>query len=131
MPAIVVNAAVPQLQEVYPALVDTGATVSCVTQFVAARLQLQPKGKLPMQTASGLVDVNAYEVHLGFRMQVQGELQILGHPIPKQQEEIIAWNTMAPEFESGANSYQCIIGRDILRMGGLTLSHDGHYSFSY
>ena len=109
------------------ALVDTGASHTSITQSVAQQLQLEPSGKIDLQTASGLVSVNLYDVKLGFLIpmkkdddgNVQGQVQVMEKTI------------RAPEFDAGKSGYQVLIGRDILSNGILTLSHDGHYSFSY
>lgn len=47
---------------VCPVLVDTGASRTCIAKPVVDALGLQPFGKAEMQTASGLVSVNMYNV---------------------------------------------------------------------
>lgn len=110
-----------------PALVDTGASGTLITKAVAQQLNLEPSGKTNLQTASGLVSVNVYEVKLGFLLpmnmdndgNVQGQVQVMDKTI------------RSPEFDAGVSAYQVLVGRDILSQGVLTLSFDGHYSFSY
>ena len=51
---------------VCPALVDTGASATCVSRSVAAALGLEPAGKADMQTAGGAVDVNVYDIKMAF-----------------------------------------------------------------
>ncbi len=55
------------------ALVDTGASQTSITQSVARQLQLEPSGKMDLQTAGGLVSVNVYDIKLGFLLPVQKE----------------------------------------------------------
>ena len=45
--------------------------------------------------------------------------------------EIMESAIRAPEFDAGDSRFQVLVGRDILSKGILTLSCDGHYSFSY
>ncbi len=47
------------------------------------------------------------------------------------QMQVMDKTIRAPEFEAGATKYHVLIDRDILSNGVLTLSFDGHYSFSY
>ena len=109
------------------ALVDTGADKTSITKSVADQLQLEPSGKIDLQTAGGLVSANVYDVKVGLLIptghdkvgNIQGEIQILENPI------------RAPEFYEGKSPYRALIGRDILSAGVLTLSPDGHYSFAY
>lgn len=110
----------------YAALVDTGASTTCITRSVADDLALQPIGKIDMHTAGGLVSVNTYDVHVALLIghgknpdgSVTGEFAVLS-------------NVRALEFDAGDASYQALIGRDILRLGVLTQSPDGHFSFAF
>lgn len=114
---------------VCPVLVDTGASRTCIAKPVVDALGLQPFGKAEMQTASGLVGVNMYNVHIGFCYDIRQ------NPDGSQsaQAEFISQTlkTQVLEFVAGDSDFQGLIGRDILRCGVLTLSMDGHYSFSY
>lgn len=112
---------------VCPALVDTGATTTCIAKSVATALGLEPRGKAGMQTAGGAVDVNVYSVRMAFLFGEQSDSS--GKKIGKG--EIINTVIQAPEFEPGENTYQALIGRDILKMGVLSMSYDGHFSFAY
>ena len=109
-----------------PALVDTGASETCVSREVARELHLQPTGKIDMNTAGGVVAVNVYDVQLaillGSRSDGEGNLM---------QEGELFGPVRAPEFDPGDNPYKALIGRDVLHRGVLNLSFDAHYSFSY
>ena len=93
---------------------------------MAEALKLEPKGKIEMQTASGLVAVNTYEVNLAIILSTKSD----EHGVIDAATNIFA-NLIVPEFDAGKNPYQALIGRNILRHGVLTLAFDGHYSFSY
>ena len=112
-----------------PVLVDTGASRTCVARSVIDALDLQPIGKVEMQTAGGLVSVNAYDVHVAFIVDFKQNPD--GSHSGQAQLTPQTANTQALEFDPGKSIYQGLIGRDILRYGVLILSMDGHYSFSY
>ena len=109
------------------ALVDTGATSTCISKSVAAELGIEPTGKVDMQTAGGVVDVNVYSVRIGFpfgrKANQSGETTT--------QIQFINAIIQAPEFDPGNSNYRALIGRDILRIGVLSMSYDGHFSFAY
>lgn len=81
-----------------PALVDTGASETCISREVAKELQLQPSGKIDMNTAGGVVAVNVYDVQLaillGSRSDAAGS--------PTQEGELFG-PIRSPEFEPGDN----------------------------
>ena len=112
---------------VCPALVDTGASATCVSRSVAAALGLEPAGKTDMQTAGGAVDVNVYDIKKAFLFGATPDNP--GQAVRHIQfiDDVIR----APEFDPGDNRYRALIGRDILRIGVLSLSFDGHYTFGY
>ena len=110
---------------VCPALVDTGATRTCIAKSVVEALQLQPISKTEMQTAGGLVAVNVYNVHVALVFSDKQK------PDGSQSSQAQLTDTQALEFDPGGTAYQGLIGRDILRLGVLNVSHDGHFSFAY
>ena len=79
-----------------------------------------------MQTAGGSVAVNMYDVHVAL---------IIGrekNPDGSVTDQFAALNNVRTlEFDAGDAPYQALIGRDVLRMGILTQSPDGHYSFAF
>ena len=111
---------------VCPALVDTGASGTCVAKSVVNALGLQPVSKTNMQTAGGSVDANTYDVHVA--LLLGGEQNPDGSVTTRTQ---VFYNARVVEFDSGDESYQALIGRDILCHGVFTTSFDGHFSFAY
>lgn len=115
----------PDLIHFCPAMVDTGASHTCVSQSVAKELQLEPSGKSEMRTAREIVPVNLYYVQLVIILPAKrgpdgeqiGTMQVFG-PIS------------APEFDPGDQVCKALIGRDIISQGALHMSLDGHYTFS-
>ena len=108
------------------ALVDTGASVTCISSSVAKELELAPKGKTEIQNASGIEEVNVYDVQ---------PVIILSNVPSAENKTTMAVQAFepirSPEFNPGENIQKALIGRDILQQGVLTLSFDGHYTFSY
>ncbi|MGI8739488.1 MAG: aspartyl protease family protein [Gammaproteobacteria bacterium] len=98
----------------YPALIDTGATTTCISAGVASSLQLQPIGKRPMVSATHQTPVNAYLVDLLLPFGAAG------HWIESIQ---------VMEFVSGDSAIQMLLGRDIIGLGTLSISFDGHFTF--
>lgn len=109
------------------ALVDTGASRTCIARPLAETLGLAPVGKTSMQTAGGRTAVNVYDLHVA--LLTDPEMNTGGSVSVKAQ---LFRNVKALEFVIGDSSkYRALIGRDILRVGMLSLSADGHYSFAF
>ena len=109
------------------ALVDTGASRTCITRSVVDALGLQSISKVKMDTAGGLTEVNIYDVHLALLVDSAR------NPDGSHNVRATVFNDMRV-YEFAADSedrYQALIGRDILRIGVLTLSPDGHNSFAF
>ncbi|MXY90256.1 MAG: hypothetical protein F4Y89_06915 [Gammaproteobacteria bacterium] len=109
----------------YPALVDTGASMTCISRAVADDLGLSPIGKIPMQTAGGKKAANIYNVQLAFIIASRVESD------GSQSGEVQVTPISVVEFDPGDNPFQALIGREFLSRGVLNLSFDGHYSFSF
>lgn len=109
------------------ALVDTGATQTCIARSVVDALGLQSIGKIDTNTAGGPAEVNIYDAHvilLPNRARNPGGSYDHRPTVFKDMQVL--------EFAPGSESrYQALIGRDILRIGVLTLSPDGHNSFAF
>jgi len=101
---------------VFPALLDTGASVTCVSPAVAQAVGLQPIGMRPMVSATQAVPVNAYIADLILPFGASG------YVTPGAQVMEFIPITGSP--------FQILIGRDIICRGALTLSFDGHFTFS-
>ena len=107
------------------ALVDTGASTTCVSRSVVNELGLEATGMIKLGTAGGTVDVHVYSLHVG----------LVGAPSRNPDGTVstdlqMIAGLQAPEFEPGGAAYQVLMGRDILRRGVLNVSFDGHYSFA-
>lgn len=100
----------------FPALIDTGASATCISPNVAQTLALQPIGMRPMTSATHSVPVNVYLVDL---------------LLPFGNAGLVVSATQVMEFApAGGSAFQILLGRDILCRGTFTLSFDGHFTFS-
>jgi len=100
----------------FPALLDTGASITCISLSVVQALNLVPIGMRPMVSATHAVPVNQYLVDLifpfGSVIYIMSAMQVM---------EFVATNT---------TPFQILLGRDIICKGILTMSFDGHFTFS-
>lgn len=111
--ALQTNQIQPANLPIFNALIDTGATRTCISQQVVQAVRLHPSGQLSMASASHVQDVNAYIVDFVI-------------PFGNFIHHVSGLTVM--EF-LGNNNYQILIGRDILIMGALQLSFDSHFTF--
>lgn len=73
------------------------------------------------------MDVNLYAVRMVFLLSGKDGSGKTSYQVQPIDDGVI----QAPEFDPGESSYKALIGRDILRLGVLTLARDGHYVFAY
>lgn len=100
----------------FPALVDTGASSTCISPSLATAIGVNPIGMRPMISATHSVPTNVYLVDL---------------VVPFGANSIILPSIQVMEFNAGTNApFQVLIGRDIICRGVFTMSFDGHFSFS-
>ena len=145
MPVIIADASnlspnVPHEQPVnlsgrhYVGLVDTGATITSVTQRVVQELNLVSKGKIPISSASDRnVQCNIYNI--GVIIAVQGQIAVPEKTekqdvmLPISQPSLI----MASEFvNSGEGDVDVLIGMDIIQKSVLIISgHDQRFTMSF
>ncbi|HAF21831.1 MAG TPA: hypothetical protein DCK93_02790 [Blastocatellia bacterium] len=99
----------------FPALIDTGASGSCIAPAVAQSLGVSPIGMYPMVSATHTVPMNMYLIDI---------------VIPFGGTTFALSGIQVMEFAPPAGStFQVIIGRDIICRGVLNLGFDGHFSF--
>lgn len=99
----------------FPALIDTGASVTCISPGIAQSLGLQPLGMRPVVSATQAVPANVYLVDL---------------LLPFGNTVFFILGTQVLEFSSaGGSPFQILIGRDIICRGTLVISPDGHFTF--
>jgi hypothetical protein len=111
------NTVTPTLGQLslFPALIDTGASITCISQTVVQAINLHPIGMRSMISATHSIPVNQYLVDLIFPFGAAG---------------FVVKATQVMEFNAAGNtSFQILLGRDIICRGLLTLSFDGHFTF--
>lgn len=105
----------PKTAKGFPALLDTGASGSCISPSVAQSLEVSPVGKYPMISATQQVPMNMYLIDI---------------IIPFGNTTFALSGIQVMEFAPPVGStFQVIIGRDIICRGVLNLGFDGHFSF--
>jgi predicted aspartyl protease len=88
------------------ALLDTGASDTCISKSLAAKLGLKAIGRSVMNTAGGLHEVNQYWIDLSMRNNVSFV------------------NIHAAEF-TGNKRFDILIGMDIITLGDLAITNAG------
>jgi hypothetical protein len=97
-------------------LVDSGASDTCIAPSIVQTLSLQPIGMRPLTSAHQTAPVNVYQIDL---------VLLFGN------QSFVLANSPVLEFAAPPNSpFQVLVGRDIICRGVLTLSFDGHFTFS-
>jgi hypothetical protein len=125
------NPSEPQIANLsmFKALLDTGATTTCITKKVADSLGLTPIGKVQVQGVAGPSFLNNYLFHVGFAFGMSpgqdDKSQIGGvcHVLPAAIQ--------GAEFHSGSAGFDVLLGMDVLGLGSFKLEGDGTFSFSF
>lgn len=99
-----------------PALIDTGASTTCISPQVVQSVGLRPIGMQSMLSATQAIPVHVYLVDLLLPFGSAGLIQ----PGIRVMEF----------FAGGASPFQILVGRDILCQGTFTISFDGHFTFA-
>ncbi|MCY4047591.1 MAG: retropepsin-like aspartic protease [Candidatus Dadabacteria bacterium] len=112
----------PNHKSSYVALVDTGATITCISPKVIKNLKLTPVGKNPIQAATQKTNTNLY--HVSFHIpiaQAQGKnLKIHFHSNSNMQ---VAEIIQPPD-------YDVLLGMDVLETCSLFIA-SGRFTLGY
>ena len=105
------------------ALIDTGATRTCLTQGLISELGLESKAKLLVSSATtGPERRRAYGYTLG--------LFCVDEVIGGKTLYVIPHEFVAPWFEDNGN-FDVLVGMDILSRGRLVFEPSGDFSFQF
>jgi Aspartyl protease len=117
--------------EMFKALVDTGASGTCITPQTAAKVGLSPIGKVPVQGVGGIKYHNNYLFYLGFTVllptaaiaaavspPIAGQLYLLPNPI------------QGAEIDAGG-MFDVLMGMDVISSGSLKIEGDGTFSWAW
>lgn len=98
----------------FHALIDSGATVTCITSALAQGAGLRPVGKAPVSGSTGASPMNTYLVdfllHFGNVSYVVSNMTVI-------------------EFSGGPSQYAGLLGRDIICKGLFAIHWDGRFYF--
>ncbi len=115
------------------ALIDTGATTTCITSALATHLNLAPVGKINVQGVSGVVAHNSYLFQIGFPFltSVGGVLPV-GLPAQASgQVHVLGKLIHGFEFNAGSAAFEVLLGMDVLATGSLVVQGNDTFSFSF
>ena len=94
-------------------LIDTGATINCISKDVVKTLKLQPIGIDKVSTPSGTAVLNKYLIDISFK------------------KNMIFKNIFVLESEIGNQGIDLLVGMDILNKNDIMISnYDNHTQFS-
>jgi Aspartyl protease len=108
----------------FAGLIDTGASVTCISANVIQHAGLQPSGKTSMSGSTGVKIVDQYTFLVGF---------LFGQPGPSGaiSGQMNVHMVQGCEFTNHGFGFDVLIGRDILCKGSLHMSFDGHYTLAF
>jgi len=110
---------------IFTGLLDTGASVTCISDKVIKAVGLQPSGKTMMSGSTGQSSVDQYSFCVVFMFGLQQT------PTGQFTGQVNVRLVQGCEFTSHGFGFDVLIGRDILCQGALMLSFDGHYTISF
>ena len=110
----------------YAALLDTGASATCISADAVRDAGLLPVGKHSMVGVGGVTATNIYQFHVGLQqsqtVQPTGNTSVSFGLFPVQGMEFV---------KTSGGAFDILIGRDILCKGHLAMSYDGHGVFCW
>jgi hypothetical protein len=109
----------------FAALLDTGASVTCISNNVVQAIGLTPSGKTSMVGSTGASTVDQYTFLVGFLFGAQQTAT------GAYTGQLNAHLVQGCEFQAHGFGFDVLIGRDILCKGTMSLSFDGHYVLTF
>lgn len=120
---------VPQGINRYNALLDTGASRTCISAKVVEEVGLQSIGLTLMLTASGETTAKVYLFDVGIFSDSMTDAKAKKKDAAFFQ---LGSGIKGLEFSAGAKSnFDVLLGMDILGKGSLKMDFDGHWSFCF
>lgn len=119
------------------ALIDTGATTTCISKQLATILRLQPVGKVPVHGVAGIVYHNSYLFSVAFPFNLPPNASL--PPGVQQSSGNIATQLhlldkvlQGCEFDGGSKpKFDVLLGMDVISTGSLVVQGNGTFSFSF
>jgi hypothetical protein len=119
------------------ALIDTGATTTCVSKRLSSLLGLQPVGKVAVHGVAGIVYHNSYLFSIAFPFNVPPNLSLPPgvQPTPGNvttQLHMLDKVLQGCEFDGGVTpTFDVLLGMDVISTGSLVVQGNGTFSFSF
>jgi predicted aspartyl protease len=114
----------------YAALVDTGASCTCVSKKVITDCGLLSHSKITMISASGNVEANAFMFHVGIPLALPG---VTVGPSGHVSAQVHTFQTpiQGMELLNSPGRFEILLGMDILSNCSLKIEFDRHYSLCW
>jgi hypothetical protein len=109
----------------FTALIDTGASGTCISNKVVADCGLVPTGRTLMTGATGESVVDQFTFGVGFLLSPHQT------PTGFVQTELNVRAVQGCQFHNGGVGFDVLLGRDIICGGSFSLSFDGHFILSF
>ncbi len=107
----------------YMALIDTGASNTCISAKVISDLKLQPSGKMQVSGVHGAQATNLYQ----FKVIILFPTAQM--PTGLVQASAATFDINGSQFIA-PTTFDVLLGRDVICKGNFTMAFDGHVSFS-
>jgi len=111
----------------FKALVDTGATTTCITKTAADKVGLLPVGKVPVQGVSGVSFHDTYVFKVAFAFEAIGTEP----DMPVASVQIFDFPIEGADLNLEQSQFDVLLGMDIISRGSLKIDGDGSFSFCF
>lgn len=115
----------PEQMNMAMGLVDTGASITCISRATAESVGLVPSGKTTMNGSTGQSAVDQYTFGVGFLFGAQQ------NPTGTVSGQLNLHLVQGCEFVNHGFGFDLLIGRDIICKGGLGMTFDGHFHLAF
>lgn len=106
--------------KIYAALIDTGASNTCISSRIVKDVSLSPVGKVSVAGVHGSSAVNQYQFNTSFILPVRQE------PSGTVSANLLNFIVQGTEFNNDGCGFDVLLGRDVICLGSLQMSFDGH-----
>jgi len=126
----------PGPHQIVSALIDTGATTTGITSRLAAQLQMQPVGRVPIHGVGGVQHHNSHLFMVGFPFAFPPGVPLPAGvpPLPPGQApvqiHILQRVIQGCEFDGAHANFEVILGMDVISTGSLVVQGNQTYGFS-
>jgi hypothetical protein len=119
------------------ALIDTGATTTCLSHKAIETLGLQPVGKVQVHGVAGIAEHNSYLFKIGFPFMFAPNIPLPPDLPPPQPGELpstlhtLEVVLQGSEFDATNANFDILLGMDVISTGCLVVSGNGTYGLSF